>query len=348
MDTLRSAKGALEATVVVVSLVHTLVDSFGSMSDLYRKLKKKEDKSFDSRYDLPDRRRREDDIEATYGRRRRRREDDYEDSDEESIYNSGSLIRQEYDRGYSRLGEQFAVGDLVAQNQLQGQIITLQQTIIAIFQDTASVYGPKHEPVSHHLTRLLNASRAARAAAVDALTQQRQRMLNSAPQQLALPTSSRLGRSRSLSRPRSRSSESTITIISSPSSTGARASTHGLYCIYSQDLQNHSEQLLADNFREGGNATCPFCTARIPIRPGKTWELIKEHERDRLVDRVFHVEPRFVVKSHRDGGGYACVLCSRYRTTDTTCESISSLIDHVWQEHKAREYEREVDIIEVT
>jgi hypothetical protein len=59
------------------------------------------------------------------------------------------------------------------------------------------------------------------------------------------------------------------------------------------------------------------------------------------------VEPRFVIKSHREGGGYACVLCSRHRATDTTCESISSLIDHVWQEHKALEYEREIDIVEV-
>jgi hypothetical protein len=63
---------------------------------------------------------------------------------------------------------------VVAQNQLQAQIITLQQTIITIFQDSALVYGPKHEPVSHHLARLLNASRAARAAAIDALAQQRQ------------------------------------------------------------------------------------------------------------------------------------------------------------------------------
>ena len=87
------------------------MDSFGSMSDLYRKLRKKEEKTAENRYDLIDRRRRDDDIEATYGRRRRRRENDYEDSDEESIYSSGSLVRQEYDRGFNRLGDQFAVGD---------------------------------------------------------------------------------------------------------------------------------------------------------------------------------------------------------------------------------------------
>ena len=236
---------------------------------------------------------------------------------------------------------------VIAQNQLQAQIITLQQTIIAIFQDSALVYGPKHEPVSHHLARLLNASRAARAAAVDALAQQRQRMLTSAPQQLALPAPTRSARSRSLSRPGSRSRETSVTIISGPTSISTRAATHGLYCIYSLDLQNYTDQLLADNFRDGGNASCPYCSARIPIRPGKIWELIKEHERDRFADRIFHVEPRFVVKSHREGGGYACVLCGRHRATDTTCESISSLIDHVWQEHKAWEYEREIDIVEV-
>lgn len=112
------AKYVLETVVVVVSLVHTIMDTFGSTSDLYRKLKKKQEKVKEDvellkgRHDIPPRRDSEEHSYQTSRRRRRKdRENDYSDSDEESIDTSGPLIRREYERGYHHLGHKFAVGD---------------------------------------------------------------------------------------------------------------------------------------------------------------------------------------------------------------------------------------------
>jgi hypothetical protein len=106
------AKGLLQDLVVVVSLVRTLTESFGSASDLYRKLKRKSGKR-----DSGD----EDDeyhIQRSLHRRRRdsmfgadKRKEDYNDSEEELICTSSSQIRAEYERGYRKLGEPFARGD---------------------------------------------------------------------------------------------------------------------------------------------------------------------------------------------------------------------------------------------
>jgi hypothetical protein len=75
--------------------------------------------------------------------------------------------------------------------------------------------------------------------------------------------------------------------------------------------------------------------------------LVKEDEKNADIDRVFRVGNRFVVKSHREGGKFACVLCTREEPSDTVCESIPALIDHVWKEHSCAEYVREIDIVEV-
>jgi hypothetical protein len=120
------AKGVLENIVVVVSLVHTLTESFGSASDLYHKLKRKtRSKSSDDEDETrraPRRRlshrRRDSSSDSDRGRRhhhlRRRsnaRKDDFSDSDEELIVTSSSQVRAEYERGYKKLGEPFARGD---------------------------------------------------------------------------------------------------------------------------------------------------------------------------------------------------------------------------------------------
>jgi hypothetical protein len=92
--------------------VRTLTESFGSASDLYRKLKHKSGKK-DSVDD-------EDEyhIQRPLHRRRRdsmfssgKRKGDYSDSEEELICTSSSQIRAEYERGYRKLGEPFARGD---------------------------------------------------------------------------------------------------------------------------------------------------------------------------------------------------------------------------------------------
>lgn len=356
MDQIKSARNALQTVLVVVSLVHTIMDSFGSASGLYRKLKKKEERIEDAmdelkgRHGMSNRHRRDNDSCSSQGshtsRRREHRRDqeyDYSDSDEESLCSSGPLVRREYDRGYHHIGHRFAVGDIITQNQLQAQIIALQQTIITIFQESAQMYGPTRNPISHHLAQLLDTARATRSGAIDALSQQYQRMLTAAPLSPAVPIPTALT---IRSRPeRSDSRDSAVATISGPTSVITRA-THGLYCIYALDLQNHTEQPLADNFKDRGDGRCPYCSVIIPTRPGRAWEIVREDEREG-VDRTFLVQNRFVVKSHREGGKFACILCSQGRPVDTVCESVAGLVDHIWKEHFCEEYERDIDIVKV-
>jgi hypothetical protein len=106
----------LETTVDVSALVQTLSDTFLSACDLYRRLRKKQDREFG---DLG-RRRSFREYESRRSSRRfsdddgRRSFDNVSiqiDSDEESMNNASYLVRREYERGYSRLGETFAAGD---------------------------------------------------------------------------------------------------------------------------------------------------------------------------------------------------------------------------------------------
>ncbi|RYC55833.1 hypothetical protein CHU98_g10373 [Xylaria longipes] len=80
--------------------------------------------------------------------------DDNEDEEalSRSLERSEALIRREYNSGAGRLGKRFAVGDLLTENQLQAQVITLQRTVINV------------------------SSLAARNGSLDALRQQYQRL----------------------------------------------------------------------------------------------------------------------------------------------------------------------------
>jgi hypothetical protein len=123
------AKSVLQDLVVVVSLVRTLSESFGSASDLYRKLKRKSKadshssddgkEDHEKKHRRPFRRRRGSDSDSGRERSHRRHvrwkldaeKDEYSDSGEELISTSSSQILAEYDRGYRKLGEGFARGD---------------------------------------------------------------------------------------------------------------------------------------------------------------------------------------------------------------------------------------------
>lgn len=112
-----------------MSLVRTLTESFGSASDLYRKLKRKSRPDSYSSDDVkedqekkrrrPGRRRRNSSSDSDRERGRYRhiswnigsKKGEYSDSDEESICTSSSQVVAEYDRGYQKLGEGFARGD---------------------------------------------------------------------------------------------------------------------------------------------------------------------------------------------------------------------------------------------
>lgn len=59
------------------------------------------------------------------------------------------------------------------------------------------------------------------------------------------------------------------------------------------------------------------------------------------------VRSRFVVKSHREGHGFACILCAKFRRSDTVCKEIGALMEHLWKDHSAAEMEDDEDIVEI-
>jgi hypothetical protein len=113
--------GVLQDPVVVVSLIRTLTDSFGSASDLYRKLKRSsgsddEDDGPKGRRRRPPRRRdsSSSDRDRGLGRllgNKNKEKDSYGDSDEQLISEASHQIQAEYDRGYRKIGEPYARGD---------------------------------------------------------------------------------------------------------------------------------------------------------------------------------------------------------------------------------------------
>jgi hypothetical protein len=126
---LTQAKGVLQDLVIVVSLVRTLTESFGSASDLYHKIKRKsksashgsgdEKEDQKKRHRRPIRKRQDSDSDSDHERGRHHhiswnlssKKDDFSDSDEELLCTSSSQVLAEYDRGYKKLGEPFARGD---------------------------------------------------------------------------------------------------------------------------------------------------------------------------------------------------------------------------------------------
>lgn len=64
--------------------------------------------------------------------------------------------------------------------------------------------------------------------------------------------------------------------------------------------------------------------------------------------RSYLLTTRFFVKCHREGGGFACYLCSKYRERDTVCKREESLVDHVGENHSIGEYAEDGDVRDVT
>lgn len=122
--------------------------------------------------------------------------------------------------------------------------------------------------------------------------------------------------------------------------------SHRLFCVYARDLQNHSRLPLTDNYKEGGDNRCPYCRTHIATRPGKAWEIIADGCKG-AKRRVFLVKNRFVIKCHREGTGFACVLCARFKESDTVCRDVGLLMDHMWKEHSGEELEKDDDIFEI-
>ncbi|CBX94472.1 hypothetical protein IAQ61_009684 [Plenodomus lingam] len=389
-----TAKEVLQEVVLVASLVRTLTNVFGSASDLYRTLKRKSDSKSqdgeDSGSTRPEARRRGSSSDTERPRRRsvrwnlaNLRKNEYVDSEEESIYKSSVHIRAEYERGYQRLGEPFARGDLVVHVQLQSQIVRLQQTLLDIHQDLLLSTYPTPASNHSHLVRLIQTTRTARVASIEALNLQYQRLLPPRPPSRhgsipgAFPTSAdpphephqggqeyRPRRRDSCMSSSSGSEDHEVKILPIPEPKPKpkpkpkptippppAPQPNRLFCIYARDLQRNPELPLANSYKPGGNGMCPFCRSYIATRPGKAWEIIVDSHRRfdgyiKMISRTFLVKNRFVIKSHREGGGFACVLCARFRKSDTVCRQIEALMEHLWRDHTGEEMERDNDIVE--
>ncbi|KAK4104335.1 hypothetical protein N658DRAFT_250769 [Parathielavia hyrcaniae] len=90
-----------------------------------------------------------------------------------SLQHSSDAVQQEYERYFANLGSRFAQGDLVAQTQLQSQIILLQGSVIKLLEE-ALMTGTMPD-----INRLYNTCEFAREGSLRALHDQYQRLLES-------------------------------------------------------------------------------------------------------------------------------------------------------------------------
>lgn len=100
---------------------------------------------------------------------------------------------------------------------------------------------------------------------------------------------------------------------------------------------------------------CPACGAGLGAM-GRPWrieaEVTLQREQGREVVevvevRTYQVGPRFLVKCHREGAGFACYLCRCHRERDTICEDVPTLVRHLVEKHEIGEYLEDGDIREV-
>ncbi|KAI0904107.1 hypothetical protein F4823DRAFT_234092 [Ustulina deusta] len=324
----------LKSTFVIASLCSTLINTFTASINLWdrvserRKQKKKDSKQDDEIRKLKEQ------IAQTDGHKQKREADDHRcaydrgtgDDDGEalsrSLERSEVLVRREYNDGAGRLGKRFAVGDLITENQLQAQIITLQRTVIDVLQEALL----NRRLLSRgDVQRLIAASLAARNGSLNALRQQYQRLSFEAYPQ-----------------PRSLSDRSRY----SPD-VGAE-----LFCKYSLTLQNIPGLPLSLSFAPGGDGHCPSCGVQLdPETPDTYWHIGKRAaanrpggDGDSMKEYHFDLGQRFIVKCHTKGGEYACVLCRKHGEVDVVCRSVPTLVNHVSKEHTIWELDTEPDL----
>jgi hypothetical protein len=209
---------------------------------------------------------------------------------------------------------------VIAQTQLQSQIITLQGTVIKLLEEALITGNPPNAQV------LLNASNFARDSTIKALRDQYQRLLQAAPIQRPRPTG--LVR-RISSTPTLRDSTASSPAAASRSAVSRRPPQKAiafnqpgpLFCPYAEDLQRTSRPLDRISFSRGISGACPACGAMIATEPEgrRSWNIAKEVVRERrsrgpaegaeVVEivqcRTYLLTDRFIVKCHREGTGFA-------------------------------------------
>ncbi|KAF2031244.1 hypothetical protein EK21DRAFT_63603, partial [Setomelanomma holmii] len=353
---------------VVQGLVYRLLDVFDATRDLYQTLKVKEKRDYEISL-------------RTKGYPPSRRIEYIEDEDlgkEEDLAMDRAAVTRQFEIGLQKVGPEFAMGDVFSQTALQSQIIILQSVLVTIF-----LYGPtSSDSISHQLSNLVAASRAAGTSVVDILAAQVQRQQGALP---PMPRSSHspVGRSNASfaapyptassstslvryqepqrprdgspvnttvlewrGRPKPERTDTDTTSMTGPTSYGMKTAPHGLYCLYSIDLQRHRDQPLSGSITSDPVPYCPHCKRTLHLSPGKAWEICKN---DNGCERVFQVSNRFVVKCHRDGpdGQYSCVLCSDHSNVASVCGDVKALIRHIWEDHSVAELKHEEDMTEV-
>lgn len=345
----------LKKTFIIATLVSTIISCFGNAQGLYDRLaQKKVDKKQDAEIkklqeqvnskskDADDAKTKSDDGRSRQGERRRGGSPDSEDL-HKSLQRSGRII-QNTQRFYEddlyrmdrRLQQRFEMGDMIAQNELQAQIIQLQQTVINILEQ--AVYTGQ-QPSRADMVLLFQASEAARQGTVDALSGQYHRLIQGGELQR-----SRTAPMKAIEGPPSLQSSRRGSV--QPSLRGL-PEPDPLYCRYAAALQDYPGKQLAASFSPGGNCACESCGVRLPIVPGRAFQIYKEDSEVRGGEARYHILNRFMVKCHRPNGEFACVLCTRNRKVDTIWEDLRAFAKHVSRAHDANEYFMEIDIEEV-
>ncbi|KAF2109325.1 hypothetical protein BDV96DRAFT_652170 [Lophiotrema nucula] len=363
-------------TELVETLVSSLKDAFTTANELYQKLKEFQTDFDDPKHswrgslyaeDTNSDRRQFGRRERWRSRSRSKGRKDVEFRDVEAFEMSGNrgIVKDAFRKGYDAFGEKFANGDLLAQSQLQTAIMTIQHAVIAAFQTCCWVNRIKKHEIVHHLAQLHGATSYSRQKALNAMTKLSERLSAGAssdrsstllpyPEEDINMTALAI-RSKSPSRERSRlrgqhGAHEAYHVFPHKAYEGrAPKVPNSIFCPYARDLQNDLHQPVSDDFKAEGDGRCPYCRFYISIRPGGLWAFSVTDGRGRKQhsQTTFEIGNRFVIKSHRDGGSYACVLCARYRKEDTTCREIRALIEHVREEHPIAEIESDIDIVEV-
>ncbi|KAH8726379.1 hypothetical protein GQ44DRAFT_725968 [Phaeosphaeriaceae sp. PMI808] len=250
-----------------------------------------------------------------------------------SLERDAAMVQRMYDDGYGRYGKRFAQGDAIAENQLQAQIISLQQTVIGVLQDALN---NDRQLTRTDQAKLIAASNAAREGSLNALQQAQQRMSSNNSIRSASPQ-------RSIAPPKR-------------ASTAIMDLSDQLFCRYSLDLQYVQNKPLAANFAPGGSCQCPACGILLDVTADDFWMIGKrtpmtviEHgyETEVMETREFRLGQRFVLKCHTPDGEYACTICSRNRDVDAICRTVDSLVKHVGTFHDVDELDREIDLREI-
>jgi len=243
------------------------------------------------------------------------------------------MVQRMFDNGFGRYGNKFAQGDMVAENQLQAQIISLQQTVISVLQDALQ---NNRQLTRADQDKLIAASNAARENSLSALRDAQNRISSNSSTRPASPQ-------RSIDPPKR-------------ASTAIMDGHDQLFCRYSLDLQYVANKPLAASFAPGGPCQCPSCGLHLDITADDFWMIGKRtpmtviekgYETEILETREFRLGQRFVLKCHTPDGEYACTICNKNRDVDAICRNVESLVKHVGTYHEVDELEREIDLREV-